>query len=85
MNSPHQPSPSMAYRVQLPKPTLDIQSRRKKLGILKYDGDNRGVQLEPYRYVDSGIIYFGQWLNGMPHGRGIIYFPDGSVFEGGFS
>ena len=33
MNSPHQPSPSMAYRVQLPKPTPEIQSRRKRLGI----------------------------------------------------
>lgn len=22
--------------------------------------------------------------NGTPHGKGLIYFPDGSVFEGGF-
>lgn len=22
--------------------------------------------------------------NGKPQGRGIIYFPDGSIFEGGF-
>lgn len=35
MNSPHQPAPSMAYKVQLPKPTPEIQSRRKKLGTFR--------------------------------------------------
>ena len=29
--------------------------------MFKYDGQVKGAQLGPYRYLADGIIYFGQW------------------------
>ena len=37
------------------------------------------------RGAHSGKVYYeGEWMDGKPHGKGKIYLPDGSYFEGGF-
>ena len=34
---------------------------------------------------EDGTIYVGEWKNFFPHGKGRMYFSDGSLFSGVFS
>ena len=44
-----------------------------------------GNNHEP-KYINSqDLIYHGEWMNGIPHGKGELYYPDGSYYVGYFS
>lgn len=51
------------------------------LSKLKSDGLT-GIELPPYEMSDSKIVYAGEWLNGMPHGKGAVYKENGGFFKG---
>jgi hypothetical protein len=43
-----------------------------------------GVELPTYYIIKNDVFYLGQWKNRLPHGKGKIYFKNGSYFEGIF-
>jgi hypothetical protein len=34
--------------------------------------------------IDNGAVYFGEWLDNMRHGKGVLLWKDGSKYEGYF-
>ena len=34
-------------------------------------------------YIDGKKHYEGEWLNGKNHGRGIVYYENGSIYRTG--
>ena len=44
----------------------------------KFTGDGR------FAYTD-GAWYSGAWVDGQKHGKGIMQFPDGTIFDGSFA
>lgn len=38
--------------------------------------------LGPMKFAETQEMYEGQWENGVRHGRGVNYWPDGSIYEG---
>jgi hypothetical protein len=45
----------------------------------------QGTPAGPKLIPDSNIVYEGEWKNCLPHGKGAMYFPDGSLYEGVFN
>jgi hypothetical protein len=50
--------------------------------MFTYSYDSFTDYRSPFRFDDTGEIYFGQWKNGVPEGRGFIYSPDKYLYEG---
>lgn len=63
-----------------------VQGFLKSLAKFVYDYDlNDGVQVEdvPYfKQLSDLSIYKGEWANNNPHGKGVRYYADGSIYEG---
>lgn len=62
------------------------------LGPFKHTDPLRGQYIKTTKFIDTNTIYAGEWTvtviltqSSKPHGRGKLYFPDGSYFEGTFS
>ena len=84
----HTPKPSIAVLLHNPP---DFNNHNKKIHLktlepFQYDvnkPENKHLpSLPAYKIVDSNVIYVGQWKNGLRHGRGEQYWPDGSVYQG---
>jgi hypothetical protein len=43
-----------------------------------------GIYSQPKK-INEGSVYVGEWSNSLPHGKGIMYFSDGSLYEGMFN
>ena len=41
-----------------------------------------GTASDPRALNDDGMVYFGEWHHGYPHGKGEMYFPNGSYYTG---
>lgn len=46
---------------------------------------HKGVQQGPYLILHKSALYEGEWFQGQPHGRGKLYYANGSYFEGEFN
>lgn len=82
----HAPEETIAKLIEdIPKLSDMASEILAKLGPCKFKSpeDNSLPSYGPYEYND-GRVHIGQWKNGLPHGRGKIYFPNGSLFEGEF-
>lgn len=43
-----------------------------------------GQKNDPRHLNEHGLIYVGEWLHGLPHGKGELYYPNGSYYVGYF-
>ena len=47
---------------------------------------NENQALVSRRYVyKTGATYVGQWKGGLRHGKGVMNWPDGAVYDGNWS
>ena len=40
--------------------------------MLKYEGDAKGIMLNPFKFNNNGVVYFGQWNVKVPICRMVI-------------
>ena len=83
--SQHGPPAELAHQVEeFPIPDIHIYSINEKLGEFKFDNDSEEDSKLPYlppmQFIENKAIYKGQWKNGLRHGRGEQYWPDGSYY-----
>lgn len=64
----------------------EVQKTYDKLNPFNARSSNRikGYSADPKLLNEEGTVYAGEWKNYLPHGKGIMYFSDGSVYEGIF-
>lgn len=61
-----------------------IKQAWSNLKMFVYSYDSLTEFRSPFKFDDTGEIYFGQWKDGAPEGRGFMYDPDKSLYEGSF-
>ena len=44
-----------------------------------------GYEFPIFYILKQRVYYAGQWLDGLPHGKGKVYFSNGCFFEGQFT
>lgn len=73
--------------VQTPSLPYEVEETRKQLRPFQPKSFDRpeGTPSSPKRLNDFETIYHGEWKNMQPHGLGIMYFSDGSIYQGIFN
>lgn len=85
ISSPHQPKNAMKVdtmnRLADAGAKAEEQKGPFKVRYIDDNINNGAPMLGPYQY-EEGETYFGQYFNGMKHGKGRMIWPDGSIYEG---
>lgn len=87
-------------RLEFAKPVSQVLSLNKKVREVYFlqsftmggndsreegsEKENGGVKLGPYYIYSIFAYYDGEWINGKMHGRGTLYFDNGTFLEGTF-
>lgn len=61
--------------------SIDIKFSSFEEKTSKYE---HGIEREPRVVNSDGTVYAGEWKNNLPHGKGKMYFTDGSYYNGYF-
>ena len=62
----------------------EILSRQNTIKPFQKDSLT-GTDLMPYELIGKGIVYYGQWKYGVPHGFGRVFYNQGGYFQGTFN
>lgn len=86
--SPHAPNSTFAKLISETPPTNNPNSEHvlNQLGPYKYP-DHKDPELDELPFLgpfelENEAIYYGQWKNGLRHGKGRQQWKDGSIYEG---
>ena len=59
-----------------------IYDKLKELGLMKNNIQEIKYNSDPKNPINKRIKYIGEVVNGVPEGKGIIYWKDGERYEG---
>jgi hypothetical protein len=79
--------PNLLENTYVPSFNRSVKETYDQLGPYEIKEKYRvqGTPAGPKLIPMSNIIYDGEWKNCRPHGKGIMYWPDGSMYEGAFN
>lgn len=81
----HAPNKNIAELVfQMNKIDETVGSLISKLKKIKKGKkfNSGGLELGPYKFLDSGATYIGQFQKGNREGFGTLIWPDGTIYKG---
>lgn len=85
--NPDLPNPALTRLTappQMNRVVVDILARQNSVKPFDRSSSLQGVKLEPHELINKGIIYDGEWRNGLPHGYGQVIYINGGYFQGYF-